>query len=168
MATKLFDLSDPAKPRPILGPLDGELMRTLETGAFSADGRFLAALAQDKSLRVWDTHKDTVTSPAVLTLGQVTGLAISRDARIVATLERGPAQRSVRRGNVRLWDVASGRPVSPARPVPGMFWDWQFDPDSRYLVISTAQGGHTFGTQIWKLPAPGTGLTEKSEPETAP
>ena len=64
---RLWNVTDPASPKPFGGPLAG--LRSLVTGvAFSPNGRLLAAASQDHKLWLWRTAtagpSRTALSPA--------------------------------------------------------------------------------------------------------
>jgi WD40 repeat protein len=129
-------------------------MASMEMAAFSPDSRFLALSLRDQTLRLWSFTERRVVHQMADAGGRVIRLLVSPDNRRLATYEVDlTQQRSTLRGSVRLWDVATGQALGAARPHPGMFWSWQFDPDCRHLVVSFAHGNDTFGTQIWRLPS---------------
>ena len=150
----LLDITDPNQPHAATNALPEELMASMEMAAFSPDSRFLALSLRDQTLRLWSFTERRVVHQMADAGGRVIRLLVSPDNRRLATYEVDlTQQRSTLRGSVRLWDVATGQALGAARPHPGMFWSWQFDPDCRHLVVSFAHGNDTFGTQIWQLPA---------------
>src|SRR5262249_34098256 len=114
----LWDVSNPARPRPLGTPLTGPA-NTIYSVAFSPGGTMLAAASADGAVRLW-----TVTAPArAEPLGRpLTGPGTGPGVESVAfspdgtTLAAGTAD-----GTVLLWNVASpARPVSlPGTPLTG-------------------------------------------------
>ena len=155
----LLDITDPDRPAPVR-QLPEDAGGENDGCAFAAGGRLLTLNSSNQRLKLWDTAKGRVIREAPIAAGRTIPLALSPDARVLASIEFEPVKRNALRGDLRLWEVATGKSLAPARPLPGTFWDWQFDPDSRYLVVSCAQGNDTFGVQIWRLPENGAPIVE--------
>jgi WD40 repeat protein len=94
---------------------------------FSPDGRLLATASTDGEVHLWDWARGTEICPPLVHPHPVTRVAFGQGGRrllTVATLPDalgGSAVRSSADGQrlVRAWDVATGRPVTPALPHDG-------------------------------------------------
>jgi WD40 repeat protein/transcriptional regulator with XRE-family HTH domain len=155
---RLWDVADPAHPRPLGQSLTSGGTAAVDSVAVSPDGHTLASGSDDGVVRLWD-----VADPAhprvlgqSLTSGAVNSVAFSPDGR---TLASGSDD-----GVVRLWDVAD-----PAHPRPlgqpptngGAVFSVTFSPDGHTL----ADGGLDGAVWLWDVadpahPSPlGVGLT---------
>jgi RNA polymerase sigma factor (sigma-70 family) len=131
----------------------GAYLRSL---ALSANGRWLASLAQDNagaySVRLWDT---------------ATGLAVHRVAGDQKYLEEvvfapdGKMLATVGSTEIRLWDAATGREL---RRIPSGGWSRQriaFAPDGKTLATAVRNSGTSRAIHLWDVAAG----TKKPEPE---
>ena len=104
---RLWDVTDPARPRPLGGPLTGSAA-SVGSVAFSPGGRTLASGSDDSAIRLWD-----VTDPA---RPRPLGGPLTGSGGPVYAVAFSPGGRTLASGDingVRLWDV-----TDPARPRP--------------------------------------------------
>src|SRR5262245_36554849 len=102
-------------------------------GAISPDGRTLALLGRDGTLKLWDMTTGQELASATTDWGTWNDLAWSPDGKTLASCsERAPG--------VRLWDVTSGlkqHSLLPGRWVCSV----AFSPDGKNLVVGGQFGG---------------------------
>ena len=73
---RLWDVADPAHPRPLGRPLTGGT-GTVETLAFSPDGHMLASSDDDGTVRLWDVADPARPRPLGQPLTASTGIVYS-------------------------------------------------------------------------------------------
>jgi WD40 repeat protein len=110
-------------------------------GAIRPDGREIAVGATDGTIRLWDMDTGRVRRTLTKHTGTVVGLAYDRDGlRLASTSALGPSRNDARPGGeLKLWDVASGRELATPRRGIGVFRRLAFSPDGHRLVL--ADGG---------------------------
>jgi len=156
-AVWLWDLTSPARDQvftvfelhskvifagsPLAGrPLHG-LDISVESVAFSPDGRTLAGISDDGTLRLWDVATGrSIGRPFRGLDGPARSVAFSPDGKILAAGSDD--------GMVRAWDVATGRPIG--RPLYGpsvpVYWV-AFSPDGKSLSSGSFDGT----VQVWNV-----------------
>ncbi|MPY49673.1 nSTAND1 domain-containing NTPase [Streptomyces acidicola] len=142
---RLWDVSDPARPRALGGEFGGHT-NIVNRVAFSPDGRTLASAGSDNRAIVWDVS-DPRRPKVVNTLflnSPVMSVAFSPDGRILATGENS--------GSVHLWNA--GAPGStrvlgpPLRGHTTTVTALAFDATGRTLASGAIDGR----VLLWRLP----------------
>jgi WD40 repeat protein/transcriptional regulator with XRE-family HTH domain len=105
----LWDVADPAHPRPLSQPLASSGAAAVDSVAFSPDGQTLASGDDDGVIRLWDVADPArprpLSQPPTTGTAAVHSVAFSPDEHLLASGDDD--------GFIRLWDVAD-----PARPRP--------------------------------------------------
>jgi WD40 repeat protein len=128
--------------------------------AFSANGRWLAEAPGSEGVILWDRHTgQRVRQFAIEPWSSC--VAFSPDDRLLAAgsgwwdPDNTPiyGSKSVRRGSLQVWDVASGLALLPLEDFPINVWSVAFSPNGRLLAAAMGEyqelGGARGMVQIW-------------------
>jgi WD40 repeat protein len=129
----------------VLGRHDGGIVTYphVRQLAFAPDGRILASCARDGAVRLWDVVRHKPLHVLRSTDTTVGAIAFSRDGRQILSGGgrelRGKGEEPVKDGAIRVWDVASGKPLHGLR-----------DPDSEEEIdsLALAPDGRTLAVSI--------------------
>ncbi|MFC7451405.1 TIR domain-containing protein [Rhodococcus daqingensis] len=124
---------------PVGDPLEGHSEKAL--GAeYTRNGQWIAAVAADKSVRIWDAHTGAAVHMLTGLGDDVSSIAISPDGALLATGHRD--------GTARLWKVETGEQLGePIRGHNGWVYVVAFSPDGSRL----ATGGVDGAVRLWHV-----------------
>ncbi|NLI45709.1 MAG: protein kinase [Acidobacteria bacterium] len=104
----------------------------LLAGSVSPDGRFVAAIGDDRTIRLWELATGQLAHTLTGFRRGPRGLAFSPDGRTL--LVSGVA------GEIRAWDTVSGLGTLALTGPPGTIADVEFAPDGRTFFTAEASG----------------------------
>ena len=134
---------------PILLPGDrlrAEAGSPAKTFSFHPDGRRFVTLANSIEARMWNLDLSRPYTRGLVHGGLVTSLDFSRDGRWLLSADQD--------SYVRIWDAASGHPVSPPLYFPrGIVWDAEPSADGLKFLVAAARGAYERRIRAESIPA---------------
>jgi WD40 repeat protein len=124
------------------------------SAAIRPDGREVAIGATDGTIRLWDLATGRVSRTLAGHTGKVVGLTYDRSGlRLASTSALGGSSRADARpgGELKLWDVATGRELATPRRGIGVFRWLAFSPDGHCLVLSDGGYFESGEAYVWDV-----------------
>jgi WD40 repeat protein len=113
--------------------------RSVNSIAFSPDGRYLATASQDGTARVWDAAFGQLKFTLSGHLGAVTSVAFSPDGRVLATTSRDRT--------AKVWNTASGQAILTISGHTRLITSVAFSSDGRYLATASLDST----ARVWEV-----------------
>jgi len=112
--------------------------------AFSPDGKTFLTGSRDKTARFWDVPETLPPEVVLPHKAPVTAVAFSPDGKLLCT---GGGEIRSTKGDVQLWEAATGKPVGDPLLHPGMVSAVAFSPDGSRLLT----GSWPKSVQLWEV-----------------
>jgi WD40 repeat protein len=126
--------------------------------AFSPDGRLLASAgSSDKTIKLWEVASGSLVRSLTGHTNEIASVAFSPDGKLLVSGACGKRDGvGCIQGEIRLWEVASGREVRSLSGHTSWVWSVAFSPDGRLLASgSCGQGAGFLCTQgeirLWEV-----------------
>jgi WD40 repeat protein len=118
--------------------------------AFSSDGRLVATACEDHTARLWDAVTGAPVGPPMEHAQEVIYVAFSPDGKSLVTASGESIFRIMdgfkeAPGEARVWEVATGKPLTPPMQHKMSVFQALFSPDGRH--VATASLDHT--ARLW-------------------
>lgn len=119
--------------RPVTPPIRVE--SPLKTARFSPDGRWLLTEAR-QGMWLWEAKTGQPASLSTNLNSPFTRIAFSHDGQIIAACKGGEdiVGSANTKTEIRIYDGINGKPITSLQAEVGELADFQFSPDSRWLV----------------------------------
>ncbi|MCS6936254.1 MAG: WD40 repeat domain-containing protein [Candidatus Bipolaricaulota bacterium] len=117
--------------------------------AFSPDGRLLASGALDQTIKLWEVASGSLVRTLSGPTNIVFSVAFSPDGQLLASDSCGRTDRSGRciQGEIKLWEVSSGREVRTLSGHTRGVWSVAFSPNGQLL----ASGANDRNIKLWEV-----------------
>jgi WD40 repeat protein len=102
--------------------------------AFCPDGKLLASADPEDTVRLWDMPPGRERDYRIKQAGQILSVAFSPDGRTLAVGGSPAGISAVLKGQLRLWDVATGKERLALQGLAGV-WSVAFSPDGQTLAV---------------------------------
>jgi WD40 repeat protein len=140
----LWEVASGSEVRSLTGHTNG-----VNSVAFSPDGRLLASGSLDRTIKLWEVASGSEVRSLYGQADWVRSVAFSPDGKLLASGSCGKRRGFgyCIQGEIKLWDVASGREVRTLSGHTDWVWSVAFSPDGRLL----ASGSWDTTIKLWEV-----------------